>query len=96
MPGGAAARLPPFRVDVWEEAGGVWRLLQCQPMPTAEEINNCGRGAVRWQGQRRTHVSKPSSAKASACFASPAEPPLKKHAMEAFLPFRHLAAPAAP
>ena len=55
-----------------------------------------GRGAARWQGQGRTHVSKPSSAKAAACFASPAEPPLKKHAMEAFLPFRHLAAPAAP
>ena len=47
QPGGAPARLPPFRVDVWEEAGGVWRLLQCQPMPTAEEINNSGRGAVR-------------------------------------------------
>ena len=27
--------------------GGVWRLLQCQPMPTAEEMCNAGRDAVR-------------------------------------------------
>lgn len=46
----AAARLPPFRVDVRIDGGtgdGVWRLLQCQPLPTADELCNSGRDGAR-------------------------------------------------
>lgn len=49
----AVARLPPFRVEVivaspdGDENEGVWQLLQCQPMPTADEMCNAGRDAVR-------------------------------------------------
>lgn len=44
---GILRRLPPFRIDAWEADAQEWRILQCQPMPTAEEMCNHGRGAVR-------------------------------------------------
>ena len=55
--GDAPQRLPPFRVEVFSSSPptpspdtastGEWRLLQCQPMPTADEMCNAGRDAVR-------------------------------------------------
>ena len=53
------ARLPPFRVEVRADdaadgdgdgedgTSAAWRLLQCQPMPTADELCNSGRDGAR-------------------------------------------------
>ena len=42
----AEERVPPFAVECLGGDGG-WVLLHAQPMPSAEEIGNEGRGAVR-------------------------------------------------
>ena len=40
-------RVPPFRIEIHDPDAGGWRLVQCQPMPTAEEMCDSGRDAVR-------------------------------------------------
>ena len=43
----AEERVPPFAVDCRVDGDDAWVLLHAQPMPSAEEIGNDGRGAVR-------------------------------------------------
>ena len=43
----AEERVPPFAVDCSVGGDDAWVLLYAQPMPSAEEIGNDGRGAVR-------------------------------------------------
>ena len=43
----AEERVPPFAVDCSVDGDDAWVLLHAQPMPSAEEIGNDGRGAVR-------------------------------------------------
>ena len=38
--GSIETRLPPFRVEFFDGAACCWRLLQCQPLPTGEEVLN--------------------------------------------------------
>ena len=73
--GAGGTRLPPFRVDGCSNEPGAaardeaaaaetaveWHLLQCQPMPPAEEKLNAGRGAVRCFLPFAVPVAPPSS-----------------------------------
>ena len=43
----AEERVPPFAVECSVVGDDAWVLLHAQPMPSAEEIGNDGRGAVR-------------------------------------------------
>lgn len=40
-------RVPPFRIDGWDDSSGEWVMLHCQPMPSGEEALNQGRDACR-------------------------------------------------
>eukprot|EP00928_Gymnodinium_smaydae_P026711 TRINITY_DN20891_c0_g2_i2.p1 TRINITY_DN20891_c0_g2~~TRINITY_DN20891_c0_g2_i2.p1 ORF type:complete len:423 (-),score=102.52 TRINITY_DN20891_c0_g2_i2:301-1569(-) len=63
---GSAARIPPFRVDAWSDEA--WQLLQCQPMPTGEEMCDQGRGAVRCFLPHAVPVVEPLPDALEQCF----------------------------